>query len=250
MGSFDGKIAVVTGAATGIGRATALAFAREGARVVVADVAQADETVRMIRDHGGEALFVATDVSNPAQVEQLVSRTIETYGRLDVAFNNAGVGGASATTADYTLEDWNRVLNINLTGVWLCMKYEIAQMLTQGSGVIVNNASILGLVGFRNAPAYVAAKHGVLGLTKAAALEYAQSGIRVTAVCPAFIHTPMVDSAMEGNDEIQSAITAMHPVGRMGEPEEIAGGVLWLCSDAASFMTGQPLVIDGGYLAQ
>jgi NAD(P)-dependent dehydrogenase (short-subunit alcohol dehydrogenase family) len=250
MGSFDGRVAVITGSATGIGRAAALAFAREGAAVVVSDVAQTDETVQLIRDIGGDVLSVTTDVSNPAQVESLVARTVERYGRLDFGFNNAGIGGASATTADYSVDDWNRVLSVNLTGVWLCMKFQIPQMLRQGGGVIVNNASILGLTGFRNAPAYVSAKHGVLGLTKTAALEYAQSGIRVTAVCPGFIHTPMVDSGLQGNEDLLNAISAMHAMGRMGEPDEIVAGVLWLCSDAASFMTGQPLVIDGGYLAQ
>ncbi len=252
MGQFDGKVVVVTGAGSGIGRATALAFAREGARLVVADVSVegAEETARRIRDQGGEAIVTRTDVSRPDDVEAMVRAAVEAFGRLDCAFNNAGIGGASAQTADYTLEDWNRLIGINLTGTWLCMKYEIAQMLTQGGGAIVNNSSILGLVGFRSAPAYVASKHAVLGLTKTAALEYAQAGIRVNAVCPGFIHTPMVDQATARRAGMAEAIVALEPVGRMGQPEEVAEAVLWLCAPGASFVTGEALVVDGGYVAQ
>ena len=216
---------------------------------MAADVADTvEETARRIQAAGGEADFVRADVSLPGDVERMVRATVERYGRHDCAFNNAGIGGASASTADYSFEDWNRVLSVNLTGVWLCMKHELRQMREQRSGVIVNNASILGLVGFRNAPAYVASKHGILGLTKTAALEYAQSGIRVTAVCPGFIHTPMVDSGLSA--AAAQAIAGQHAMGRMGRPEEIADAVVWLCTDAAAFVTGQPLVIDGGYTAQ
>jgi NAD(P)-dependent dehydrogenase (short-subunit alcohol dehydrogenase family) len=249
--SMDGKVALVTGAGSGIGRATALAFAREGARVVVSDVTDAvDETVRLIQESGGEAMIARADVSKPEQVEAMVKAAVDAYGRLDYAFNNAGIGGLAAPAADYTIDAWDKVISVNLTGVWLCMKYEIQQMLKQGGGVIVNNASILGLVGYRAAPAYVTAKHGVVGLTKAAALDYAQSGIRVNAVCPGFIHTPLVDKGFEDNPEIETMLESMHPVGRMGESEEISGVVVFLCSEAASFITGQPITVDGGYVAQ
>lgn len=249
--SMEGKVALVTGAGSGIGRVTALAFAREGARVVVSDVTDAmDETVRLIQESGGEALAVHADVSVPEEVEGMIKAAVEAYGRLDYAFNNAGLGGLAAPAADYTLDAWNQVISVNLTGVWLCMKYQIEQMLKQGGGAIVNNASILGLVGFRNAPAYVTAKHGVIGLTKATALDYAQSGIRVNAVCPGFIHTPLVDKGFEEDPESQTMLESLHPIGRLGESEEISGVVVFLCSEAASFITGQPITVDGGYVAQ
>lgn len=251
-GQFEGKVALVTGGSSGIGRAGALAFAREGAKVVVADVVVegGQETVDMIQQAGGEAIFVTTDVSKAADVETLVNKTVETYGRLDYAFNNAGIEGEQLPTADCTEENFDRVISINLKGVWLCMKYEIPQMLEQGGGAIVNTSSVAGLVGFAGIPHYVASKHGVAGLTKNAALEYAQAGIRVNAVCPGGIRTPMIDRFTGGDPEAESQFHAMHPLGRMGEPEEIADAVVWLCSDAASFVTGHPMVVDGGMFAQ
>ena len=252
-GPFHTKVALITGGSAGIGRATALAFAREGARVVIADVdvEGGEGTARLVRTAGGEALFVPTDVSRTTDVRTLVERTVATYGRLDYACNNAGIEGTQAPTADYPEEIWNRVININLTGVWLCMKYEIPQMLTQGGGVIVNMASILGTVGFPNAAAYVAAKHGLIGLTRTAAIEYAPRGIRVNAVCPAFIATPMLDRAgLLTNPEVYATLVNLHPIKRLGKPEEVAEAVIWLCSDAASFVTGHALLVDGGYIAQ
>lgn len=252
VGKLKGKVALVTGAASGIGRATAIAFSREGAKVVVADilVEGGEETVRMTKKAGGEAIFVKTDVSKAADVEKLIKETVKTYGRLDYAHNNAGIEGITASTADCTEENWDRTVNINLKGVWLSMKYEIPQMLKQGGGVIVNTSSVAGLVGFQGSPAYCASKGGIIQLTRVAALEYAKSNIRVNAVCPGVIRTPMVERAIGGKPEVESQLTAMEPVGRMGTPEEIAEAVLWLCSDAASFVTGHPMVVDGGLIAQ
>jgi NAD(P)-dependent dehydrogenase (short-subunit alcohol dehydrogenase family) len=248
--ALNNKVAIVTGAASGIGRATAKVFAREGTRVVVSDIAVdgGKETVRQIKSAGGEATFIKCDVSQEADVRGLVRQTVDTYGGLDFACNNAGIGGEAAPTADYTLDGWNEVLSINLTGVFLCMKYQIPEMLKRGGGVIINMASILGTVGFPTAPAYVASKHGVLGLTKNAALEYAQQNIRVVGVDPAFIHTPLVDKGLD--DSALKQISAAHPMGRLGQPEEVAELVVWLCSDAASFITGSSFLVDGGYTAQ
>ena len=251
-GRLDGKVALVTGSGSGIGRASALAFAREGAKVVGADVVVdgGQETVRLIRAAGGEGLFVKTDVSRAAEVEALLTQTIATYGRLDCAHNNAGVEGMFVSTTEYTEADWDRVLSVNLKGVWLCMKYEISQMLQQGGGAIVNTASGAGLVGVAGLSAYVASKHGVIGLTKTAALEYAKAGIRVNAVCPGVIQTPMVARLTSSRPDLSEALVAAEPMGRTGKPEEIAEAVVWLCSEAASFVTGHAMSVDGGYVAQ
>jgi NAD(P)-dependent dehydrogenase (short-subunit alcohol dehydrogenase family) len=250
---FNNKVVLVTGASSGIGRATALTFARKGAKIIAADVVVkgGEETVRAIHGVGGEAIFVKTDVSKAAEVEALVTKAVNTYGRLDCAYNNAGVlGSIVVPTHEYTEEAWDRVININLKGVWLCMKYEIPQMLIQGGGAIVNTSSAWGLVGAGGFSAYVASKHGVAGLTKTAALEYAKSGIRINAVNPGVINTPMVESAMAHDAALGEQIIALEPVGRMGTPEEIAEAVLWLCSEAASFVTGHMMIVDGGYVAQ
>lgn len=251
-GILDGKIALITGAGSGIGRATAKIFAREGAKLVLADIVEAGglETLQMIEELVTEAIFVKTDVSKSQDVNTVVAKTVETYGRLDCAFNNAGIGGRSALTHEYSEEEWNRVLAVNLTGVWLCMKAEITQMLKQGSGAIVNTSSIMGLTGAIRVPAYTAAKHGVAGITKAAALEYARHGIRINAVCPAPIYTPMLMSAFEKRPDIEERYARSEPMKRIGQPEEVGEAVVWLCSDRASYMTGLPMPVDGGYMAQ
>ena len=250
-GRVEGKVALVTGGASGIGRATALTFAREGAKLVVADMNEdgGQQTVHMITEKGGEATFVRTDVSQAVEVQALISKAVEMYGRLDCAHNNAGIpGGGRALTAEYAEDTWHQVIAVNLTGVWLCMKYEIPQMLSQGSGAIVNTASVAGLIGSRGLAAYVASKHGVVGLTKTAALEYAQQGIRVNCVCPGVIQTPMTARVLR--DPARQAQITARPMGRVGTPEEVAETVVWLCSDAASFVTGHTMTVDGGYVAQ
>lgn len=251
-GKLEDRVALVTGGSSGIGRASALAFAREGARVVIADVnvAGGEETVKMVKEAGGEAIFVKADVANAAEVEALMKKTIKTYGRLNCAFNNAGGVGKKAFTAECTEENWDYIINVHLKGVWLCMKYEIPEMLKGGGGVIVNNASVLGLVGEQSQPAYTASKHGVIGLTKAAALEYAKANIRVNAVCPGVIRTASIERFMAEDPQFEAMRIAAHPIGRLGTPLEVAEAVVWLCSDAASFVTGLAMAVDGGYTAQ
>ncbi len=245
---MTGKVALVTGAASGIGRATALAFAESGAKVMVSDVAEVGgaETVALIQRAGGEAAFRRCDVSQADQVKALVAATIERFGRLDYAHNNAGVN--SMTHSEWDDEVWAWAIGINLTGVMLCMREEIPAMLANGGGAIVNTSSINGLTGNPTQPAYVASKHGVIGLTRMAALKHAKDNIRVNAICPGVIETAMT-AAVAANPEIKAIMEGMTPMGRMGRPEEIAAAVVWMCSDQASFMTGQPLVVDGGAIA-
>jgi len=249
-GVMDGKVAVVTGGGSGLGRSCAVALGAAGADVVVADV-DADggaETVSLV---DGPAEFVATDVTDPDAVAAMVGRAVERFGRLDAAVNNAGTTGPGAPVADYSLDDWNRTLALNLTGVFLCMKHEIPAMIAGGDGgAIVNMSSGAGLVGFPGLPAYVASKHGVVGLTRAAALEYVQAGIRVNAVCPGSTRTPMLEAFMGGDPTIEKMMEKAAPIGRLGRPEEVAEAVVWLCSDAASFVVGHALAVDGGAVAQ
>jgi NAD(P)-dependent dehydrogenase (short-subunit alcohol dehydrogenase family) len=251
--SLQDKVVLVTGASSGIGQTSALTFAREGAKVIVSadkNIAGGEETVKMIREAGGSAAFIKCDVSKAVEVEALVNKTVETYGRLDCAFNNAGVGGTHPSIIECTEEDYDRTMNVNLKGVWLCLKYEIIYMIKHGGGVIVNMASMGGLIGTANVSAYNASKHGVIGLTKSIAIEYARDNIRVNAVCPGLILTKPSDAFLAADPEFMANAMGKTPMGRMGTTREVAETVVWLCSDAASFITGQSIVMDGGYTVQ
>jgi NAD(P)-dependent dehydrogenase (short-subunit alcohol dehydrogenase family) len=251
QGSFAGKVAFVTGAASGIGRATAVAFASAGATVVVADVSDQGnrETAGLIEDQGGRVLMVRCDVTSGQEVKAALDQTFDAFGRLDIAFNNAGVEQPVGPAAEVSEEEWDRILDINLRGVFLCMKHEIPLMLRQGGGAIINTSSGAGVTAVKGQAAYTAAKHGVIGLTKAAALDYAQANLRINAVCPGIIDTAMMQRFTGDSAEGRQRVIGQEPVGRMGTPEEIAGAVLWMCSDAAAFVVGHALVIDGGQMA-
>lgn len=247
------KVVLITGAATGIGRDTAIAFARKGAKIAISDVntEELENTGQKVKEEGAEVLSITADVSKEEDVQSMIQKTVDHFGTLDIACNNAGIGGNMTSTADLATKNWDKVIDINLRGQFLCMKYELEAMLSSGSGSIINVSSILGKVGFATAPAYVAAKHGLLGLTKTAAIEYAEQGIRVNAVCPGFIETHMLEEAgITTDEEAKQDIISLHPVGRLGKPREVADAIVWLSSDEASFITGHPLLVDGGYVAR
>jgi len=248
---FSGKVALVTGGSFGIGQAAAIAFAQQGAQVVIADWIEDkdNETMKKVSDAGSEAIFIRCNVASIHDVSSMIEKVGQTYGRLDFAFNNAGIEGQMGNIQECTPENWHKTIDVNLTGVWHCMRYEIAQMLPAGKGAIVNCASVAGLSGFAGLGAYVASKHGVLGLTRTAALEYAKQGIRINAVCPGVIHTAMIDRITGKEKEVEKQYIAMEPMGRMGTPAEVAEAVIWLCSDAASFFTGTAMPGDGGFYA-
>ena len=248
---LSGRVALITGASSGIGRATTLAFARAGAITVGTglDTEQGAETVRLLEDVGGTGVFIEADVTDLDQVVAAVKATVDAYGRLDFAFNNAGISGSLGRVADLSESEWQRVIDVNLTGVWRSMRAELPVMLAQGCGAIVNCSSVLGLVAMAGSAAYVASKHGIIGLTKAAALEYAASGIRINAVSPGFVETPMIEQVIGSTAAAQAPLVALEPIGRLGQPDEIGRAVVWLCSDAASFVTGTSLVVDGGWIA-
>ena len=248
---FDGKVALVTGGNAGIGKATALQFARQGARVVIAArrVDAGEQTVSEIRDAGGEAIFVRTDVSRTEDVKNMVDAAVSTYGRLDYAFNSAGIVLDRGRTHEHTLEDWDETIGINLKGLWLCVKYEVVVMLEQGGGAIVNDASTSGLVGGMDRMAYRVSKAGVIMISRTAAMEYARQGIRVNCVCPGAIHTATFDRMIAGDPGLLERVSAQEEMGRVGQPEEVAECVVWLCSDAASFVNGHAMPIDGGFMA-
>jgi NAD(P)-dependent dehydrogenase (short-subunit alcohol dehydrogenase family) len=252
MSEFQGKVAIVTGGTSGIGRAAAVAYGREGARVVVAGrrAAEGEETVRLLRAQGGEGMFVTTDVSKAAQVKELVERTMQKFGRLDFAFNNAGVEQAPTPFLEQKVEMYDQVMDINVKGVWLSMRHEIPAMLKSGGGAIVNTSSVAGVVAFPGIEIYAASKHAVIGMTKSAAVEFAKQGIRVNAVLPAAIETDMYRRFVGDKAENEAMMRAMHPIGRIGTPEEIADAVIWLSSSKSSFLVGHSLLVDGGYTAQ
>ena len=251
--TLEASVVIITGGAAGIGKAAATAFAENGAQIVLSDVKKdrGEEVAQAIERRGGKAIFVAGDISKASDVEKLIGAAVRAYGRIDCAFNNAGIEGKLGSTVDCTEENFDRTIAVNLKGIWLCMRQEIQQMMKQGKGgAIVNTASVAGLVGFANLPAYVASKHGVLGLTKTAALEYAKAGIRVNAICPGVIHTEMMDRLTGKDPKAEKQFTDLEPVGRMGTPEEIAAAAVWLCSKSASFVTGHCMAVDGGFVAQ
>lgn len=252
MGQFEGRVALVTGAASGIGRASALLFAAHGAKVVASDVDEPGgaETIALIRAQGGDARFSPCDVSDAAQVAALVDLTTSTFGRLDFAHNNAGIPGAGASVPDTSIDDWRRAIGVMLDGVFYGMKYQIPAILAAGGGAIVNTASGAGLIGFPGMCGYVAAKHGVIGLTKTAGLEFASQGVRINAICPGTARTGMVESWLGGDPEKEAQVRDLHPIGRIARPEEIAQAAIWLCSDAASFVVATAIPVDGGYTAQ
>jgi len=252
MGDFDGKVALVTGGGSGIGRATALGFAGEGAKVVIGNRSEdlGEKTAQDIRDAGGEARFQRTDVTSESDVEALVKCAVSTFGGLDVAFNNAGVEGKIASVVDQTEDDYQQVMDVNVKGVWLSMKYEIPEMLGNGGGAIVNCSSAAGVIGFPGLGVYVASKHAVVGLTKSASLEYSSQGVRINSVNPAVIETGMSDRLIEGTQSSEEFMASLHPIGRIGQVEEVAQAVLWLCAERASFVTGHSLMVDGGFVAQ
>jgi NAD(P)-dependent dehydrogenase (short-subunit alcohol dehydrogenase family) len=249
---LSGKVALITGGTSGIGRATAIAYAQQQAKVVVVGrrMDEGEETVRLIQEAGGEAIFVQADVTKEADVKAMVDKTVDVFGRLDIAFNNAGMGDENPSLIEQTEAEYDRIMNVNVKGVWLSMKYEIAQMLKQGSGAIVNTASGAGVVALPAVPLYTASKHAVVGLTKAAALQYAKAGIRINVVAPGAIETDMFEAATGGQDEAKAYMAGLHPIGRIGTPLEVANAVLFLSSDMASFITGETLMVDGGYVAQ
>jgi len=252
---LEDKVSLVTGGSSGIGRATAIRLAQEGAKVVIAArrSSEGQKVVEMIRKAGGDGLFVQTDVSRASQVEAVVDKTIEAFGKLDCAFNNAAAPEegtlAGRLLHEFSEDEWDRIMEVNLKGVWLCMKYEIPQMLSQGGGVIVNTSSGAGLMGVASRPAYSASKHGVVGLTKSAALQYAAKGIRINTICPGWIETPRLKTAFHQKPELETWAVSKGPIGRLGNPEEVAEAVSWLCSEAASFITGAALPVDGGFVA-
>ena len=246
---FENKVALVTGGSFGIGKATAIAFAQRGAKIVIADVIEDPNSLKEIKGAGSEGIFIKCDVSKSSEVSVMIDKAISHFGRLDFAYNNAGIEGHTANTQDCTEENWDKTLAVNLKGIWLCMRHEIPHMLQKGGGSIVNCASIAGLVGFPGLPAYVASKHAVIGLTKTAALENAKSGIRINTVCPGVIKTAMVDRITGKDKAAEKQFESMEPIGRMGQPEEVAAAVTWLCSDGASFITGHALAVDGGWIA-